>query len=247
MRIQAVICDIYKTLLDVGAPPDDAVPRWEQLCRNLGRGAEAPTLTEFTAVTQRIIAREHLAAQAAGIRHPEIFWPTIACEAWPPLAVLKGPSLDDFLLAHAQLQRTVQLMPGAAEVLRTLMHRNVALGLISNSQPYTLRELDLACATAGLDRSLFLPDLSLLSFELGFSKPDPHIYRTLVARLARRGICPAQALVVGDRDDNDIQPARAQGFQTWHLASAGGTDSGRAGGWHELAMALTAAADSPSK
>jgi len=245
MRIQAVICDIYKTLLDVRLPPDDAAPRWDQLCRNFALRANAPTLTEFAAATEGIIAREHRAAQAAGIRYPEIFWPAIASEAWPALATLEDQSLDNFLFAHAQLQRTVQLMPGAAKVLRALSERNVALGLVSNSQPYTLRELDVACATAGLHRSLFLPDLSLFSFELGFSKPDPHIYRTLVARLARRGIRPEQALVVGDRDDNDIQPARAQGFQTWHLALAGGTNSGRAGGWHELAMALNAAPGSP--
>lgn len=244
MRIQAVICDIYKTLLDVGSPPDDAVPRWDQLCRNFVLPADAPTLTGFSAATQGIIAREHLVAQAAGVRHPEIFWPAIACEAWPALAALEGQSLDDFLFAHAQLQRTVRLMPGAAEVLRALRHRNIALGLVSNSQPYTLRELEVACATAGLNRSLFLPDLSLFSFDLGFSKPDPHIFRTLVARLARRAIPPAQALVVGDRDDNDIQPARAQGFQTWHLIPSCGAIPGRAGGWRELATTLAAAPDS---
>ena len=58
---------------------------------------------------------------------------------------------------------------------------------------------------------MFDPELRFWSFENGFSKPDPHVFRILTARLEARGISPSETLMVGDRFDNDIEPARAHG------------------------------------
>lgn len=135
-------------------------------------GSASLTLAEFGASAEAGIAREHAAAKANGILFPEIFWPAVACEAWPALASLDLGALDDFLFEHAQLKRTVRLMPGAADALRGFSASQHFLGLVSNSQPYTLRELDAALAAAGLSRALFPPDLCFFSFEHGFSKPD---------------------------------------------------------------------------
>jgi len=236
MTIRAVLCDIYKTLLDVGSPPADASQRWDKLCRAMLPGSTSLTLAAFAVDAERIIKRDHAAAKTAGIPFPEIFWPAVAREVWPALASLSAQALDDFLFEHAQLQRVVRFMPGAAIVLRALAERNICLGLVSNSQPYTLRELDATLATAGLSRAMFAPDLCFLSFEHGFSKPDPHVFRLLTARLAQRGITPGDTLVVGDREDNDIVPARAQGFRTWRLSIEFAV--GEAGGWTALGAAM---------
>jgi FMN phosphatase YigB (HAD superfamily) len=121
-------------------------------------------------------------------------------------------------------------------VLKRLVRANIALGIVSNCQPYTRRELNRALASAGLRWTLFMRPLCFLSFEHGFSKPDPHVFRLLTARLAAMGIAPAEALVVGDREDHDIEPARRQGFQIWHLTGWGrGFASGN---WHQLGERL---------
>jgi FMN phosphatase YigB (HAD superfamily) len=39
----------------------------------------------------------------------------------------------------------------------------------------------------------------------------------LTARLEARGIAPGETVMVGDRLDNDVEPARAFGWQTWLL------------------------------
>src|SRR5688572_623544 len=150
MTIRAILCDIYKTLLDVGPPPADAGQRWDKLCRALVPETVPPGLAAFGAVAERIIEREHCAAKAAGIAYPEVFWPAVARKAWPAIAMLNPQTLDDFLFEHAELQRAVRLMPGAEEVLRSLAEKNVCLGLVSNAQPYTLRELDAALSAVGL-------------------------------------------------------------------------------------------------
>jgi putative hydrolase of the HAD superfamily len=131
-------------------------------------------------------------------------------------------------------------MPGAAEVLRALAREKKLLGLVSNSQPYTLAELDGALTGARLRRKIFKPGLSFLSFEAGFSKPDPHVFRWLAARLRNCGITTREALIVGDRLDNDIEPSRAQGFQTWHLTAASSVWP-RSGDWKALSLYLNSA------
>jgi FMN phosphatase YigB (HAD superfamily) len=52
------------------------------------------------------------------------------------------------------------------------------------------------------------------------------------ARLAARGICPGEILMIGDRLDNDIAPARAQGWQAWQVGRQ------EDAGWASLFKAL---------
>ncbi len=236
MSIRAAICDIYKTILEVGPPPSDADQRWQTLCRQAAPGKTGPTLGQFAEAATEIIRRQHAGAKAIGVPYPEIYWPDVAGEALPWLNSLGAAALGDFLFEHAQLQRTVRLMPGAAEALAGLAGGGVRLGLVSNSQPYTLRELDSALQAAALTRQMFLPELCFLSFDNGFSKPDAHVFRILAARLAQMGISPGEAIIIGDREDNDIVPARAAGFRTWRLSGESTPMTG--GGWSEFSEAL---------
>src|SRR5947207_6526331 len=231
MKLRAVISDIYNTLLEVGPPPTDAAERWEFLWEDKLADPARLTLEEFEGECGKIIAREHAAAILVGVQFPEIFWPAVAKEALPELARLRETERDEFLYQHAKLLRTVRLMPGAAEVLAELVRRNVLLGLISNCQPYTLRELDGALSAAELNRALFRPELCFFSFANGFSKPNPHAFRVLRAELQAHGIAPGEILMVGDRLVNDLEPARAHGFQTWWLTTASSADGHTGGDW----------------
>ncbi|HEY6170213.1 MAG TPA: HAD family hydrolase, partial [Verrucomicrobiae bacterium] len=172
------------------------------------------------------------------VTQPEVFWPDVVGEVVPELSRLSAGARDDFLFQQARLWHTVRLMPGAADVLRELHHRGVLVGLASNCQPYTLRELDTELRESSLSRALFCPELCFFSFEHGFSKPDPHVFRWLAARLRGMGVTTAEALTLGDRIDNDIEPARAQGFQTWQLTSSAADGMG-AGTWEQFQRKLT--------
>lgn len=237
MSIRAVIFDIYKTLLDVQPPPEDADARWSVLCHETFGGVPRLDLAGFTAACQTVIVREHATARAAGIAYPEVYWPDVVGEVLPETALLPAGHRDAFLVSHAGLTHALSLMPGVSEVLRWLLERGLPLGLASNSQPYTLTELEMAFATAELKADIFHPSLQFLSFEHGFSKPDPHVFRLLMARLRGLGISATETLMVGDRLDNDIGPAKAQGFQTWHLNTVAGTEP-NAGDWAALSRRL---------
>ncbi len=236
MNVRAVIFDVYKTLLAVAPPAPGSEAAWDELAR-AALGSPPPcTLAEFVAATDALIAREHAAARAAGIAFPEIYWPDVAVAALPGLAALRGTALDEFLLAQKALLHRVSLMPGAVAALAALRAAAVPLGIASNAQPYTLHELGRALAPAGAGLAWFEPDLCFWSFAHGFSKPDPHVFRLLTARLRARGIAPQDTLMVGDRIDNDIAPARAQGWRTWRLGAP--SDHPSEGGWPALQAAL---------
>jgi putative hydrolase of the HAD superfamily len=57
---------------------------------------------------------------------------------------------------------------------------------------------------------------------LGISKPDPRFYATVVERA---GVAPSSVLAVGDRVDNDYEPARAAGLHALLIDRAGALDA----------------------
>lgn len=232
LNLRAVIFDIYTTILEVGPPPARADARWEQLFSHTLGGPPPFTRTEFAVRTSRVVARQHAAARGRGIPYPEILWPSVVLEVIPGLTRLSAPQQDAFVYEQMQLGRTLRLADGAAACLRHLIAEQRLLGIASNSQAYTRREMTAALRTAGLNLSCFDRDVHFWSYENGFSKPDPHVFRLLTARLEARGIAPSETLMVGDRRDNDIEPAQAFGWHTWQLTAASRDE--RAGNWREL-------------
>jgi FMN phosphatase YigB (HAD superfamily) len=228
MNIRAVIFDIYGTLLEVGPPPPDAGVRWQRLFCDLLHTEPRLSRFEFAVASSKVIARHHKEARARGIRWPEVHWPSVVAAVLPELARLPRQEQEEFLFRQIQTGHTTHMTAEAAATLRWLKDRQSLLGVASNAQAYTLRELNEALATHGLGMDLFDRDLSFWSFEHGFSKPDPHVFQIFTARLAARGIPPAEVLMVGDRLDNDVEPAKVHGWRTWQLGASGD------GGWASL-------------
>jgi FMN phosphatase YigB (HAD superfamily) len=236
---QAVIFDVYHTLLSVEPKPTtDATiaASWANLCCN--HFHEPPRLewTEFNALCHSQIAALHTQARENGIAYPEILWSQIIANVLPEWRRLPPQEQDAFILQQIHLLWTVTLNPGAAPTLRFLQQHGIHLGILSNAQPYTLQELADALESDGLSMTLFDPTLRFWSFENGFGKPDPYCFRTLSQRLLIQGIPPGQTLMVGDRIDNDIEPAKRAGWQTWQLTHEASTDTSPlgTGNWEQL-------------
>ncbi len=211
--VKAVIFDVYHTLLAVRDGPVDAPEKWVSLWEDFLGMRPPESLREFAGTCGKFIEADHAESRASGMRWPEVEWRSIACRAAPVLAELKIPVLDDFLYQHARLQRTVSAMPEAVALLTNLRTQGILTGIASNAQAYTFREL----ATAGMPVIAFERDLCFWSFEQGYSKPDPAVFAWLSERLAARGITPEETLMIGDRVDNDMEPAHAAGWRTWHF------------------------------
>ena len=156
--------------------------------------------------------------------------------ALPRLASLSEAKLADFIFHHAQLSRTLKLTPSCGPILRQCAQHGILLGVASNSQAYTLRELQLALKKERLDLSIFQTDLTFWSFQHGFSKPDPYVFQLLRARLLNRRIDSSQTLMIGDREDNDLRPAETVGWRTWQFSQC--SENANRGDWKSLARFL---------
>ena len=92
----------------------------------------------------------------------------------------------------------------AAETLEALKKRGYHLGIIANQVQGTAQRLD----DWGL---LKYCDVVAASAELGVAKPDPLIFEKA---LELAGCQPCDSVMVGDRLDNDICPAKNLGMRT---------------------------------
>jgi putative hydrolase of the HAD superfamily len=102
-----------------------------------------------------------------------------------------------------------QLRPEIDGLLRRLRERGLQLGIVAN-QPQAARE---RLVRAGIGE---LFDYQGLSGLTGFSKPDPRAFQAAAAAL---GVAAADCIMVGDRIDNDIAPAKALGMAAVLLRS----------------------------
>lgn len=102
-----------------------------------------------------------------------------------------------------------QLRPEIEGLLRRLQARGLKLGIVAN-QPQTARE---RLARAGVG-DLF--DYQGLSGLTGLRKPDTLAFEAAAEAL---GVLPKACIMVGDRIDNDIAPAKALGMATVQLRS----------------------------
>src|SRR5512132_1562145 len=98
-----------------------------------------------------------------------------------------------------------ELYEDALPVLELLRSQGLKLGLVSN----TGRNLDEFVAHHRLD-----VDAALGSGAFGRTKPHPTIFRAVLERL---GVEPADAAMVGDSPEDDVEGAHAAGIETAFL------------------------------
>jgi HAD superfamily hydrolase (TIGR01549 family) len=100
---------------------------------------------------------------------------------------------------------------GAIETLRLLSSR-YQIGVIANQSPGS---------EGRLTRWGLLPFISVCvtSAEVGLEKPDPAIFDLA---LRRAGCTASEAVMIGDRLDNDIRPARLLGWKTLRVLQGPG-------------------------
>lgn len=141
-------------------------------------------------------------AELAGVPYDEVRQKAMAFYRENKKGDLETAKVYEVSLArwHTEDER---LYPDAATCLEKL-HRRYRIGIIANQSPGTAERL----ARHGI-----LPyiDLVIASAEEGVSKPDRRIFEIA---LERSGCKVENAVMIGDRIDNDIVPAKAIGMQT---------------------------------
>lgn len=213
-ELKAVLFDIYGTLFisasgDIGVAKGrfrrtaalDALQQHYQI--PLSPEQMAPKL--FAAIRQR-----HAQQKATGIDCPEVkidqIWQEVL--GWQDMHRVRG-----LAQAYEAIVNPCYPMPGLDQVLRTLRRRRVLMGIISNAQFFTPHLFEIFLGARPEDLG-FVRELILYSFEFGRAKPSLALFDHLACRLRERAVQPESVLYVGNDMRNDIQPAKAVGFQT---------------------------------
>ena len=97
-----------------------------------------------------------------------------------------------------------ELREGIADVLHALKQRGLKLGLAANQPAAVLQELD----RQGIGHYF---SSQAVTGVYGYRKPDVRLFLRACSDL---GVEPAGCIMVGDRVDNDIVPARSLGMRT---------------------------------
>lgn len=212
--IQAAIFDVYGTLFisgagGIGTPKTDVppVPGLDDVLRQYGIVASADRIAKR--LVQSIQAA-HQNKKERGIPYPEIEIDAV----WQD--ILKWPDrnrIRDFAIAYEWMVNPAFPMPGLDETLRTLRHRGLKMGIISNAQFFTplLFEWFLGALPAhfGFDEGL-----TLYSYQYGQAKPSHSLFEICGSRLRDLGVPPESVVYIGNDMLNDILPAAKAGWQT---------------------------------
>ena len=124
-----------------------------------------------------------------------------------------GGLAEDLGVYFAKRRRDLQdHLPGAEQILRELQTAGVRIGLLTNGAASLQRE---KIETSGLGMYF---DAAVVSGEIGTGKPEPEIFHHLLARL---GVTPREALMVGNSLARDIMGGKRAGLSTCWLALEG--------------------------
>ena len=110
----------------------------------------------------------------------------------------------DWLESRSHERDFFELRSGIAEVLETLAGQGLKLGLAANQPIKTLDKL----AQHGIAHYF---ENQGISGAYGFRKPDLRLFLRACNDL---GVAPKECIMVGDRIDNDIVPAKVLGMRT---------------------------------
>jgi putative hydrolase of the HAD superfamily len=191
---------IRAVLFDVGGPIDT-----EEIFERL---VDRDLLAEVGTERFDVSDEEYRSAEAAAVASfaPEtyraIVWSLVAGDRNAAERIYAR-----FLAGDADRERErggLELRPGIGDLLLDLHGRGLRLGLAANQPARTLRELE----RHGIADLFGHREVTGLH---GFRKPDVRVFLRACEDL---GVEPGSCVMVGDRIDNDIVPAKSLGMTT---------------------------------
>jgi HAD superfamily hydrolase (TIGR01549 family) len=226
---EVVLFDLDDTLL--ANDMDVFIPAYFGL---LGKFAQGRFASELLIQSLRTATRAMMSSP--GVRNDLAFW-----EQFGPLLGSHRDELEPFFeefyaREFGTLRYCTQPVDGAVEVVEWFRARGSRLVLATNPV-FPRSAIVHRLAWAGFEVPTFE---FLTTYEnMHTTKPDPGYYREILARV---GVSPERALMVGNDLTNDIEPAITAGISTFYVVADGSFSHEEARGslrqWHtELSRA----------
>ena len=147
-------------------------------------------------------SRCDFAIKKAGIT-PAVFMNKV-CEKARISATPIGTAAKSYGVVLPAWDNSLEKLYNAAPEILAKLHEKYKLGIIANQTLGTQERID----KWGIGQYF---DVVMASAEAGCAKPDPGIF---TMALEKANCDPAEAIMIGDRLDNDIVPAKKLGMKT---------------------------------
>lgn len=183
---------IRAVLFDVGGPLDTEVQAEALIDAQIRAGLEAAGITVTDEAFRE--ANDHAVASFAPDAYSAIIWRLCG----------GNERIAREVRMFSSLGRVFELREGMADLLRDLHAAGLKFGLAANQPLRVIAQLD----DFGIGH---LFDHREVSGHHGYRKPDVRLFLRACEDL---GVEPAECVMVGDRVDNDIFPARVLGMKT---------------------------------
>ena len=115
---------------------------------------------------------------------------------------------------HATKWRELKVYDDVYEVLRWLATTSLLRGVISAG--ITIKQAEKLVRLEVLE--FLTPSAIFFTDQVGFSKPNPKLYRRVLQRLK---LAPQRCLYVGDNPTHDIDPCNSEGWSTVRIRRSG--------------------------
>lgn len=187
-------------LFDVGGPLDLEVEHERLVDEGILAAVRAEGL-EATA-SDVAAASEHAVSAFAPNAYTAMLWELCGHDAGRAARAYAAVSADSERRRVAR--GGLELRPGIDRLITQLHRRGVRLGLAANQPARVLAELD----AFGIGECFTHREVS---GHHGYRKPDVRLFLRVCEGL---GVAPEECVMVGDRIDNDMVPAKLLGMQT---------------------------------
>ena len=186
---------IRAVLFDVGGPINTEVEHERLIDAEIvaALGAEGVQVDRASYADASAWAVEHFAPDA----HTAIIWRFSGGDR------ALAQRLHRRMMTRAHARNTFELRDGISDVIEELHGRGLRLGLAANQPVAMIAVLD----AHGLGQHFHHREVSGVH---GYRKPDVRLFLRCCADL---GVEPAECIMIGDRIDNDVAPARLLGMR----------------------------------
>lgn len=204
--IRAVLLDLDETLI---ANPDGA---FAAAFVQLADDALAPRLGVETLRPALRLMMQRLTAERTQITNNlQLIHETLAESTQQPVELVSAALQAFYSEDYPMLARWVSPVRDAQTLIDCLIDQQIAV-VIATNPVYPPAAIQQRIAWGALDvrRAALITDASVMHF----AKPDPAYYAEIIARL---GVEPDEALVIGDHPTNDIAAAQQAGLHTLQI------------------------------
>lgn len=207
--VRAILFDFGHTLVDFRRTQEALHQAYQQIRDRIEAVAymEVPELLDLVervaGGVDRLVAESYEQGRMEELDQAELFEEALGAIGFD----LPGDVLQHIVvLDHSAYSNSLSVEPEVMGTLERLKALGYRMGLVSNLTlvPRLIRE---DIERMGLGAHL---DAMVFSSEVGVRKPDPHIFRTALERLATS---PAETVFVGDRLYDDVSGAQAVGMR----------------------------------